>query len=52
MFYLSIFLIALLPKSRHSHRYACVWEAALSEKYTAPNIRVFSTNYTSFYHTF
>ncbi len=30
MFRLSIFLIALLPKPRRSHRYACVWEAALS----------------------
>lgn len=36
-FDLPIFLIALLPKPRHSHRYACVWEAALSEKYSASN---------------
>ena len=36
-FGLPIFLIALLPKPRRSHRYACVCEAALSEKYSAPN---------------
>ena len=47
MFRLLIFLIALLPKPQRSHRYACVWEAALSEKYSAPNIRVFSVGYTS-----
>ena len=46
MFRLPIFLIALLPKPRRSHRYACVWAAALSEKYSAPNIRVFSVGYT------
>ena len=36
-FDLPIFLIALLPKPRRSHRYACVCEAALSEKYSASN---------------
>ena len=36
-FDLTIFLIALLPKPRRSHRYACVWEAALSKKYSASN---------------
>ncbi len=36
-FDLLIFLIALLPKPRRSHRYACVCEAALSEKYSASN---------------
>jgi hypothetical protein len=34
---LPIFLIALLPKPRRSHRYDCVCEAALSEKYSASN---------------
>ncbi|MCI6812388.1 MAG: histidine kinase [Lachnospiraceae bacterium] len=36
-FDLPIFLIALFPKPRRSHRYACVWEASLSEKYSASN---------------
>jgi hypothetical protein len=36
-FDLFIFLIALLPKPRRSHRYACVCEAALSGKYSASN---------------
>ena len=36
-FDLPISLIALLPKPRRSHRYACVCEAALSEKYSASN---------------
>ncbi len=47
MFRLPIFLIALLHKPQRSHRYACVCEAALSEKYSAPNIKVFSAGYTS-----
>ena len=47
MFRLPIFLIALLHKPQRSHRYACVCEAALSEKYSAPNIKVFSVDYTS-----
>ena len=47
MFRLSIFLTALLPKPRRSHRYPCVCEAALSEKYSAPNITVFRAAYTS-----
>jgi hypothetical protein len=47
MFRLPIFLIALLHKPQRSHRYACVCEAALSEKYSAPNIKVFSADYTS-----
>ena len=36
-FDLFISLIALLPKPRRSHRYACVCEAALSGKYSASN---------------
>ncbi len=36
-FDLPISLIALLPKPRRSHHYACVCEAALSEKYSASN---------------
>ncbi len=36
-FDLSIFPIALLPKPRRSHRYACVCEVVLSEKYSASN---------------
>ena len=36
-FDLLIFLIALLPKPRRSHHYACVCEVALSEKSSAPN---------------
>jgi len=47
MFRLPIFLIALLHKPQRRHRYACVCEAALSEKYSAPNIKVFSVDYTS-----
>jgi len=47
MFCLPIFLIALLSKTQRSHRYACVCETALSEKYSAPNIKVFSVDYTS-----
>ena len=46
-FDLPIFPIARLPKPRRSHRYAYVCEAALSEKYSAPNIKVFSVDYTS-----
>jgi len=46
MFRLPIFLIALLHKPQRSHRYAFVCEAALSEKYSAPNIKVFSVDYT------
>ncbi len=49
MFRLPIFLIALLHKPQRSHRYAFVCEAALSEKYSAPNIKVFSADYTSKY---
>ena len=33
--FLPIFLIALLPKPRRSHRYVCVCGAALSEKCSA-----------------
>ncbi len=36
-FDLPIFLIARLPKTRRSHRYAYVCEAALSEKYSVSN---------------
>ena len=36
-FDLPVFPIARLPKPRRSHRYACVCEAALSEKYSASN---------------
>ena len=46
-FDLPIFLIALLPKPRRSHRYACVCEAALSEKYSASNYPKFNFHYTS-----
>ncbi len=49
MFRLPIFLIALLHKPQRSHRYAFVCEAALSEKYSASNIKVFSVDYTSKY---
>ncbi len=45
MFCLPIFLIALLPKPQRSHCYACVCETALSEKYSVPNIKVFSAGY-------
>ncbi len=46
MFHLPIFLITILPKPRRRHRYARICEAALSEKYSASNIKVFSVDYT------
>ena len=47
-FDLPIFLIALFPKPRRSHRYACVWEASLSEKYSASNYPKLNFRCTSF----
>ena len=47
MFRLPIFLIALLHKPQRSHRYACVCEAALSEKYSASNYPKLNFRYTS-----
>lgn len=46
MFCWPIFLITLLPEPQCNRRYACVCGTALSEKYSAPNIRVFSVGYT------
>ena len=44
---LAYFLTALLPKPQRSYPYAFVCETALSENYSAPDIKVFSAGYAN-----